>query len=313
MKSTSRALFLRADNRINESTAKNAQSTKKSFEFFASLCSLRSLWFILLAALSTTAVQAQNLLTNNPDFEANTAYYTPDWGYPTGTPDSLPGWVITLDANADGYAGAANNQSPPNLQGTNFGYIYSGSGSAGVLETAPDSRAPVDKGTAYDLWFLARCDATWGDASATVSLVWYPNQNNGATSGDPTNLDLTLPALVSGDEPLQAFHLTAVAPPGAHYAGVRISRPAYDYVPVILDDFVIMAEPPQVTLTIKKKGPHVSLHWPRSPKFQLQESVTGLPQSWQPVGQSPQGVGATNSLDYPVSDTVHFFRLAAPK
>jgi hypothetical protein len=266
----------------------------------------------LAALMLVTSVHGQNLLTNNGGFEANTGYYTPGWGYPLGAPDALPGWVITLDPYADGYAGAADNQSLPAMEGTHFGYIYSGSGEAGVLETAPAARAPVEKDTTYTLWFLARCDATWGDARATVSLVWYPNQNSDATTRDPTNLDLILPALVLGDEPMQAFHFTAAAPAGAHYAGVRVTRPAYDYVPLMVDDFVIMAEPAQATLSIKHKGPNVSLHWRRSQKLQLQESSSGLAGTWRPVNQSPQGVGATNSLDYPATDSIHFFRLAAP-
>jgi hypothetical protein len=111
------------------------------------LSTLTPLGSLILAALPLLpSARAQNLLTNNAGFEANTAYYTPDWGWPEGSPDALPGWVITLDPTGDGYAGAANNQTPDDLEGTNFAYIYSGTGSSGVLETAPDSRAAVQPG-----------------------------------------------------------------------------------------------------------------------------------------------------------------------
>jgi hypothetical protein len=39
---------------------------------------------------------------------------------------------------------------------------------------------------------------------------------------------------------MQAFHLTAVAPQAAHYAAVRVARPANNYDPVVLDDLVRM-------------------------------------------------------------------------
>ena len=135
---------------------------------------------LLVLASAATPLEAQNLLTNNAGFEAGFGYYP-------------PGWVITLDATGDGYAGAAANQAPLDLEGTHFGYIYSGTGSSGVLATAADSRAPVEKDRVYTLWFLTRADVSWSEAAMTVSLVWYPNQNNNVTVGQ-TNLDLTLPA-----------------------------------------------------------------------------------------------------------------------
>jgi hypothetical protein len=271
--------------------------------------------FIATATLGPLPpASAQNLLSTNPGFEANTAYYTPNWGWPDGSPDALPGWTITLDPAGDGYAGAGTNQAPDNLEGTHFGYIYSGWGSAGILETAPDCRAPVEKDTTYTLWFLARGDASWTQSIATISLVWYPNNNNSTTAGDPTNLDLTFPPRLSTTDPMQTFHLTAVAPPGAHYAGVRITRPAYDSAPVLLDDFVIMAEPTEVTLSIGKHGGDAALSWPRSLKHQLEtNSNLALAGGWHASGHQPRGLGATNYVDYPLTETPHFFRLAAPE
>jgi hypothetical protein len=258
------------------------------------------------------SADAQNLLATNAGFEANTAYYAPGWGWPQGSPDALPGWIITLDPTGDGCAGAANNQAPQDLEGTHFGYIYSGTGSAGVLETAPDCRAPVEKDITYTLWFLARGDASWSDSLATVSLVWYANQNNGTPVGDPTNLDLTLPAPLAPTDPMLPFHLTATAPSGAHYAGVRVTRPAYDYAPVILDDFVIMAEPTEVSLSIRKQGPQAVLSWPRSLKHKLElNSDLALPSGWHATNKPPKGVGATNYVDWPLAEPAHFFRLAA--
>lgn len=269
--------------------------------------------FTLAALALVTSAPAQNLLTNNAGFEANTAYYTPGWGYAQGSPDALPGWVITLDPTGDGYAGAATNQSPQGLEGAHFGYIYSGTGSSGLLETAPDSRASVQAGTFYTLWFLARGDATWSETLASVSLVWYPNRNNGATVGDPTNLDLTLPVRLSTEDPMQTFHITAVAPPGAHYAGVRVTRPADDYAPLLVDDCVIMAEPTQVSLSIENNGPHAVLCWPRSLKHRLEEdNDLAIPNGWRATDKPAKGIGATNYVDYPLIETARFFRLAAP-
>ena len=266
----------------------------------------------LAALVVAPPAPAQNLLTNNAGFEANTAYYTPGWGYPDGSPDVLPGWIITLDTNADGYAGAAGNQSPQDLEGTHFAYIYSGSGASGLLETAPASRGPVEPGTTYTLWFLARSDASWSDALATVSLLWYPNQNNDTTKGDPATLDITLPARLSPDDPMQPFHISAVAPPGAHYAGVQVSRPAYDYTPLLVDDFVIMAEPTQLSLSIGNETPHLVLSWPRSLKYELEEnSNPAIPSGWSLVSEPVHGIGATNYVDYSLSENPRFFRLSA--
>ena len=269
---------------------------------------------LTLAALALLpSASAQNLLTTNPGFEANTDYYAPGWGWPQGSRDVLPGWVITLDPNGDGYAGAADNQLPQDLEGTHFGYIYSGTGAAGRLETAPDSLAPVERATTYTLWFQARGDASWSESLATVSLVWYANQSHTNTVGNPTNLDLTLPARVAPTDPMQPFHITAAAPSGAHFAGVRVTRPADNYAPVILDDFVIMAEPAAVSLSIKKQGSDAMLSWPRNLKHFLEErsslSITG---DWHAAGKSPKGTGATNYVDYPLTETGRFFRLAAP-
>jgi hypothetical protein len=263
----------------------------------------------IVSAFSPSVI-AQNLLTNNADFEANTEYYTPGWGYPEGSPDALPGWVITLDLSGDGYAGADTNQSPQDLQGSHFGYIYSGTGSSGILETAPDSRAPVEAGVTYTVWFLARGDASWSEASATVSLVWHPNRNNGATVGDPTNLDLTLPPPLSTDDPMQTFYISAAAPHGAHYAGVRITRPPYDYTPIILDDFVIMVEPTVVSLSIKKKGQKAEISWLRSLKHHLEMNTDlTLSNGWSAVNEPTKGIGPKNYLDFTLAEPPRFFRL----
>jgi hypothetical protein len=185
-----------------------------------------------------------------------------------------------------------------------------GSGSAGVLETAPESRAAVQVGETYTLWFLARGDASWSEASATVSLVWHPNNNNNATVGDPTNLDLTLPVRVSTDDPMQTFHVTAVAPPGANYASVRVTKPPYDYAPIIFDDFVIMAEPAEVSLSIKKNGPNAELTWPRSFKHRLEMNDSpALSNGWSVVDKPTKGIGAKNRVDCPLTEPVRFFRL----
>jgi hypothetical protein len=266
-----------------------------------------------VAALALVpSVPAQNLLADNAGFEANTAYYTPGWGWPQGAPDVLPGWVITLDTNGDGYAGAATNQSPQDLEGTHFGYIYSGTGAAALLETAPASRAPIDAGTTYTLWFLARGDSPWGEALATVSLIWYPNQSNDSPKGEDA-MDVTLPVRLSTEDPMQTFHITAVAPQGAHYAGMRVTRPTNDYNPLLLDDFVIMAEPVQVSLSIKKGGPRALLSWPRELKHDLQEnSNPALTGEWHKVNKPVKGSGATNYVDYPLTNNVRFFRLAPP-
>jgi len=265
---------------------------------------------VLALALPVTA---QNLLTNNTGFEANTAYYTPGWGWPDGSSNALPGWVITLDSSGDGYAGAATNQSPQDLEGTHFGYIYSGTGSAGSLETAPDSRAPVEAGTTYTCWFLARGDSPTGEALATASLIWYVNQNNDITKGDPATLDLILPIRLATEDPMSTFHITAVAPNGAHYAGVRIARPENNYDPIILDDFVIMAEPAQVSLAIMKNTTHSMLAWPRGLGQHLEEnSNPAITTGWHKVNQPVKGIGATNYTDYPLTNDVRFFRLAVP-
>jgi hypothetical protein len=261
------------------------------------------------------ATRGQNLLTNNPSFEANTAYYTPGWGWPQGAPDALPGWVITLDPTGDGYAGAADNQSPQGLDGTHFGYLYSGTGSSGLLETAPESRAPVAAGATYTLWLLARGDAAGSDALATVSLVWYPNQNNSTTVGTTASLDLQLPARQATTDPLISFHLSAPAPQGAHFAGVRISRPPYDYAPLIFDDVVIMAEPTEVALSVKQAGHHVVLVWPRDLKHALEQNTgvgTGFDQAWQKVNLGVTSVGAFNHASYPMTNNLTVFRLATP-
>jgi hypothetical protein len=273
-----------------------------------------SLRFIgcLLFATSTSALplSAQNLLTNNAGFEASTGYYTPAWGFPQGSPDVLPGWVITLESTGDGYSGAAADQSPPDLEGTHFGYIYSGTGIPGILETAPGSRAPVEKDRTYTLWFLARGDTSWSEASAAVSLIWYPNQNDTAGVGPPTNLSLTLPAHLSTNDPMLTFHLTAVAPPGAHYAGVRISRPPYDYTSLLLDDFVIMAEPTAVSLAIEPQGPNARVSWVRTRKYRLETSHSlTFSNGWNALDRPVKSVGPMNHVDYPFTETVHFFRL----
>ena len=103
-------------------------------------------------------------------------------------------------------------------------------------------------------------------------MIWYANQNNDTTKGDPATLDLTLPMRLSTEDPMQTFHITAVAPHGAHYAAVRVARPAYNYDPMMVDDFVIMAEPTQVSLSIKKQATNAVLSWPRSLKHRLEEN-----------------------------------------
>lgn len=268
---------------------------------------------LALAALAVApSALAQNLLTDNAGFEANTAYYTPGWGWPDGSPDVLPGWIITLDADGDGYAGAGTNQSPQDLQGTHFGYLYSGTGAPGLLETAPASRCPVEADMTYTLWFLARGDSSWGEALATVSLVWYPNQDNDNDKGEAP-LELTLPVRFSTNDPMQTFHISAVAPSGAHYAGVRVTRPADNYDPLLVDDFVIMAEPAQVSLSIKKETSHAVLSWPRNLKHQLEEnSNPAITSGWNQVNKPVKGIGATNYVDYPLTERARFFRLVAP-
>lgn len=264
----------------------------------------------LFGATALVPAPAQNLLTNNAGFEVNTAYYTPGWGFPQGSPDALPGWLITLDAAGDGYAGAAADQSPENLQGEHFGYIYSGSGTAGLLETAPGSRAPVQAGTIYTLWFLARGDASWSEAAATISLQWHPNNQNSATVGDATNLDLVLPIRSATTDPMETFHLTATAPPGANFASVRVTRPAYDYAPAIFDDFAIMAEPAEVTLKVQKSGDNVRLTWQRKLGCRLIASDDPTATNgWTFVTQPVHGVGATNHVLHPLTGPARFFRL----
>lgn len=276
---------------------------RSSFQIIASL--------LLVAAATTPHLCAQNLLTNNAGFEAGAGYYTPAWGFPQGASNVLPGWLITLDPTGDGYSGAAANQSPVDLEGTHFGYIYSGTGTPGVLETAPGSRAPVEINQTYTLWFLARGDTTWSESSAEVSLVWYPNQNNNATVGQATNLSFTLPARLSTDDPMQTFQLTAVAPPGAHYAGVQITRPPYDYTAVILDDFALMVEPSEVPLAINPHGPNARVSWARSRNYRLETSTSlALTNSWTTTDRPVKGVGTMNHVDYPPTEAGRFFRLA---
>jgi len=270
-----------------------------------------SLGLAVLALVSSAA--AQNLLTNNAGFEANSAYYTPGWGWPQGSPVALPGWVMTLDPAGDGYAGAANNQSPLDIEGANFGYIYSGTGSSGLLETAPGSRAPVQAGLTYTLWFLARGDASWGETLATVSLIWHSNQTNGPTVGEAATLDMTLPVRLSTDDSMRTFHITAVAPQGAQYAGARVTRPPNDYAPLLVDDFVIMTEPAQVSLFMKKEGPNVVISWTRDIHHELQENsdiaITG---GWRKSAKPIKGVGAINQVVAPLTENALFYRLAAP-
>ncbi len=265
---------------------------------------------VSLTLTSLIPAPAQNLLLTNPGFEAKTAYYTPAWGYPEGASNALPGWIITLDPGGDGYGGAADNQSPANLEGTNFGYIYSGTGVAGSLETAPEARAAVTAGVPYTLWFLARGDNLGSEAAATVSLIWHLNQNNNDPVGDSTNLDLALPAYVSTGDPLETFHLTAMAPPVTHYAGVRITRPANSYVSVILDDFVIMAEPTEVWLSLKQHGSQTMLSWPRSAKYRLEASSSpARSNGWSRVDQPAKGIGTTNYVELAPTEAARFFRL----
>lgn len=262
--------------------------------------------------LGTTAV-AQNLLTNNPGFEAGVAYYTPGWGWPLGSPGALPGWVITLDSCCDGYAGTANNQQVVNLEGTNFAYIYSGNASQGRMETAPENRAAVSAGVTYTLWFRARNDAAWGPASATFSLVWFPNWNNWTTVGSPTTEIVPFPAKIEDTDPLIEYHITAQAPPGAHCAGVQVTRPAYNYEPVIFDDFVLMAEPLAPKIEIKNKQEHIEISWPRSVAKRLEQSSTPKHSGfWTPVDKPVHTLGATSKVEYPIEASVRFFRLADP-
>lgn len=51
----------------------------------------------LTSVLFVPAASAQNLLATNAGFEVNTAYYTPGWGFSDGSPEALPGWMITLN------------------------------------------------------------------------------------------------------------------------------------------------------------------------------------------------------------------------
>ncbi len=129
----------------------------------------------------------------------------------------------------------------------------------------------------------------------------------------PPHWTSTLPMRLATDDPMQTFHITAVAPAGAHYAAVRVTRPADDYSPMIVDDFVIMAEPAVLSLCIKKKGSGTEISWPRDLKHQLEESShPAVPGNWRKVNQPAKAVGATNYLDYPLTENAHFFRLAAP-
>ena len=270
------------------------------------------LFAIFLLAL---AAPAQNLLTNNPGFEANAGYYTPGWGsWPLGSNDAVPGWIISLHPSGDGYAGAGTNQSPANLQGTHFGYLYSGSGeTGGAMETAPGQRAPVEAGTAYTLWFSARGDANWGPSQATFSLVWHPNNNNANITGTPQTLPLTFPQRNSTDDLLLPYSIPAVAPNGAHYASVRITTPEGTYEPVIFDDFMLLAEPAVVPISIKKNGDHAVLSWQRSAARYLHESSdVGRPYSWIPVEKPVHKSGVTNSVDYPFTNSARFFRVMLP-
>ena len=272
----------------------------------------RSLWAVWVAlAVGTTCGLAQNLLTNNAGFEATTGYYSPNWGHPYGSLDAISGWRINLDPAADGWAGAVADQSPQGLEGTQFGYVLSGYGEAGSLETSPESRAPVDAGTAYTLWFLARGDSPWDQSLATVSLVWYVNKQNDTTQGDPTNLDLTLPMRTSTTDAMEPYHITAVAPQAAHYAGVRISRTPYDYNSILVDDFVIMPDPVQVTLAVKHSQTNAVLSWPRSLKHELEETDDLLvTNGWHKSNKPVKGLGAENYVEYPVGASPRFFRLA---
>lgn len=267
----------------------------------------------VLSFTSATTALSQNLLTNNPGFEAYRGYYTPGWGWPLGSPGALPGWVITLDACCDGYAGAATDQQPVNIEGTNFAYIYSGGASQGMLETAPPDRASVSAGTVYTLWFRARNDATWSQTAATFSLVWFPNRNNWATVGTATSETIQFPSKIDNSDPLLEYHITAVAPSGANYAGVKITRPAFNYDPVIFDDFVLMAEPLTPRIVIKKKQNLAEISWPRSVAKRLeQSSVPDYSGVWTPVDKPVRNFGPTNKVDYLLEGSVRFFRLTDP-
>ena len=269
---------------------------------------------LLTALLLPWHSAAQNLLPNNPNFEANAGYYSPGWGWPQGSNTSLPGWIITLDPEGDGYAGAAGNQTPGNLEGTNFGFLFSGSGTNdGMIETAPGQRAPIDADTAYTLWFSLRGDADWGEAHATISLLWHPNNNNANTVSTPEVLALTLPARGSTSDPLVPYSIRVVAPHAAHYASVRITTPAGTYEPVIFDDFVLMAEPAGLQLSIKKNGAKSVLFWLRSATKQLEEnSDLRRTNDWKSVDKPVKGVGVNNSVEYPLTNGARFFRLAQP-
>ena len=255
---------------------------------------------------------SQNLLTNNPGFEANTAYYTPAWGWPQGAPNALPGWLISLDPYGDGYAGAAVSPSIVDLEGSRFGYLYSGYGLvSGALQTAPESRASIEPGRAYTLWFRARGDASWGAAQAEFSLVWHPNANNDATAGTPAVLALLLPPRQSTSDPVIEYHLSAVAPPDAHYAGARITTPAGAYEPVIFDDFVLMAEPDPIGLTIHSQPDKVVVSWPRSARTRLEEvGSLGATNDWQRSQKPVKGIGSSNQVDCPLYEGPRFFRLS---
>ena len=74
-----------------------------------------------------------------------------------------------------------------------------------------------------------------------------------------------------------------------------------------------MAEPSQLSLSIKKQAPHAVLSWPRNLKHQLEENGNpAVTNGWHKVNKPVKGIGATNYVDYPLTENPRFFRLTAP-
>ena len=161
---------------------------KKSLSIIASV--------VILLALSTVAAHAQNLLTNNPDFN------TPPYNFNGAT----LGWTGT---NVSGYYGSSN-AFISGQEGVAYGYA----GNGGTLATAAADRATVTTPgvESFTLTFQAQQEA--GTQPTTFALDFF---NAGGVSVGSVSLNL-VPTTNLAD----GYSINGVAPVGSATAGARV-------------------------------------------------------------------------------------------
>ena len=189
----------------------------------------------------SSPASAQNILTNNPSFEANAPFINA-----TGNVDGIPGWhavmIDTTPGTYNSFVGAAGDQ--PNTvgrNGSNFGYFH-----GATLETSAASRAPVTAGQLYQLTFLLKNDQALGDMHpADVTLAFYNNNSTyGSSLPGSVNQTFTLTSTKIDSNGGGAFTpetIIGVAPAGATFAGVELH--ALTSATYITDNFVLTAIP----------------------------------------------------------------------